>query len=510
MEEKLLEGHVIQEQAVQEQAIEAQALRPAQVVDLLERITDAFYALGTDWRFLYVNHQAARMLGRPPENLIGRHIWDEFPDAAHQPTFRAYHQVMSEQAPRQIEHFSAVLDRWIEYRIYPAPYGLCVFLLDVTARKQEEKALQAATLRLETLIENLQAGVIVEDSQAQLVLTNQAFCAMMGLKGPPGALVGANVSRMARRTSLLFPDPEAFMARALLLRQRQEPVPAEELVLTDGQVWERDYVPVFPGVGDGHQREGHGGHLWLFRDVTERRRTEQRIQEAAGVLAFQKAELETINAQMERTNAELAQANTRLGEANTRLGEANTQLGEANARLGEANQRLADANARLEALATTDGLTGLFNHRVLMERIEEEWRRSRRYGEPLSLIMLDVDRFKDFNDRFGHAAGNEALRQVADVLRRGVRETDVLARYGGEEFAVILPHTGCAEAGEIAERLRAAVAAQAWEHRRITVSAGVCDLTPAMADVAALLECADRAMYGSKSAGRNRVTSSCG
>lgn len=478
MEDKLLEEHgvqehgaeghgapeqAVQERAVQEYAVGAQAVHPGQVVDLLERITDAFYALDADGHFLYVNHQAAKMLGRPFEGLLGKRIWDEFPEAVAQPPFQFYRQVVDEQAPRQAEHFSPILDQWTEYRIYPAPYGLCVFLLDITGRKQEQKALHAATLRLETLIANLQAGVIVEDSQAQLVLTNRAFCAMMGLEGSPGALIGANVFPMARRTSLLLPDPEAFLARALLLRRRQEPVSSEELALTDGRVWERDYVPVFPGGGG----DGYGGHLWLFRDVTERRRVERQVRETAAALKLQKEEL------------------------------------------AKANRRLEEANSQLEALATTDGLTGLFNHRVLMGRIEEEWMRARRYGEPLSLIMLDVDRFKDFNDRFGHAAGNRALRQVADLLRGGVRETDIVARYGGEEFAVILPHTGCAEAEELAERLRAAAAAQAWEHRQITVSAGVCDLTPAMADVAALLEGADRAMYGSKSAGRNRVTSTC-
>ena len=341
-----------------------------------------------------------------------------------------------------------------------------VNVTDISERDQVEKSLVAA-LRLETLIANIQAGVIVEDSQGQLVLVNRAFCEMMGFEASPVSLVGANVPRLAQQTSLMFPNPEAFMNRARLLRQYQEAVVSEELHLLDGRVWERDYVPVFPGGGG----DGYGGHLWLFRDVTERKRIEQQVKDDAVVLASQRVELE-------RTNAELVSANVRLGEA----------------------------NARLEVLARTDELTGLMNYRVFTERVREEWLRSRRYGEPLSLIVIDVDSFKSFNDAFGHLVGNSVLQQISQVLRQQVRETDILARFGGEELVAILPHTEGAEAMNIAERIRVAVEAHSWDLRPVTVSVGVCELFEGMEDVAALIHCADLAMYRSKASGRNRVT----
>lgn len=331
---------------------------------------------------------------------------------------------------------------------------------DITGRVRAQEALHAATTRLETLIGNIQAGVIVEDDRAQLVLVNKTFCDMMGIGVPPGVLVGANVVPMVRGAALLFADPDGFVERALGLRRQQRPVEAEELRLKDGRVWERDYVPMFPD-GDG---DAHGGHLWMFRDVTERRRIEQQVRDAAVVLEFQKAELERANAALER------------------------------------------ANARLEALATTDGLTGLLNQRVFGERLSEEFRRSRRYGEPLSLILLDVDRFKSYNDSFGHLAGNAVLRELAGVLRDYARETDLVARFGGEEFALILPHTEAGEAAALAERLRSALEGRAWSGQYpITASLGVSELTPEMGDPDELVACADAAMYRAKAGGRNRV-----
>ena len=165
-----------------------------------------------------------------------------------------------------------------------------------------------------------------------------------------------------------------------------------------------------------------------------------------------------------------------------------------------------ETNVRLEALATTDGLTQLLNHRVFEQRLAEEFRRARRYGEPLSLIVLDVDGFKAYNDSFGHLAGNGVLRQLAEVLREHARETDLVARFGGEEFALILPHTEVGEAVALAERLRSALEKTVWSAQHpITASFGVCALTPEMDGPDAQVACADAAMYHAKADGRDRV-----
>jgi diguanylate cyclase (GGDEF)-like protein len=177
---------------------------------------------------------------------------------------------------------------------------------------------------------------------------------------------------------------------------------------------------------------------------------------------------------------------------------------------------------RAEKLATTDGLTGLFNRRTLQEQLAARMREAQRYRHPLSFLLIDIDHFKKVNDTCGHPAGDAVLRGVAAVAQDQARETDVVARYGGEEMALILPETDAAGARVIAERLRAAV--EAARHAtdagplRCTVSVGVStwplsaiSATAAADDeVAALVEGADKALYRAKKAGRNRVESAGG
>ena len=168
--------------------------------------------------------------------------------------------------------------------------------------------------------------------------------------------------------------------------------------------------------------------------------------------------------------------------------------------------QLEETNKKLEALATTDGLTGLKNHRAFQEKLAEEHARAVRYNLPLSLLLLDVDQFKQYNDSFGHPAGDVVLKNVAGTLGCTARDTDMAARYGGEEFVVILPQTDEAGALVIAERVRAVVAGNAWEKRPITVSIGISTLSLDTPTPASLIACADGALYHAKEAGRNHVS----
>ena len=179
---------------------------------------------------------------------------------------------------------------------------------------------------------------------------------------------------------------------------------------------------------------------------------------------------------------------------------------EARVQLEAQKQELQAANARLVGLATTDGLTGLKNHRAFQERLREAFAYSVRYQTSLSLLLLDVDKFKQYNDTFGHPAGDEVLQQVARLLQMTARGSDFVARYGGEEFVIILPHTDAAQAMEAAERVRSVIEHEAWPHRAVTVSIGVASWMVTTPDAAAMVAEADRALYVSKSAGRNRVT----
>jgi diguanylate cyclase (GGDEF)-like protein len=172
--------------------------------------------------------------------------------------------------------------------------------------------------------------------------------------------------------------------------------------------------------------------------------------------------------------------------------------------LRRTNLSLASLNQQLAELSLADALTCIPNRRAFNERIEEEAARARRTGEPLSLLMADIDGFKSYNDEFGHQAGDQALYMVAQVLNAGARPYDQVARYGGEEFAVILPMTNLAAAHGIAERLRLAVAAAEIPCRRLTLSIGVAGMT-AQFDARELIRVADRALYEAKARGRNRV-----
>lgn len=197
--------------------------------------------------------------------------------------------------------------------------------------------------------------------------------------------------------------------------------------------------------------------LSVWHDLTERKQAEQQIKDYMVILEFQKDQLE-------------------------------------------------DSNRNLELLATTDGLTGLKNRRTFQDRLIEEHARAMRYHQPLSLLMLDVDHFKQYNDSFGHLAGDAVLKSVGAMLEHMTRGTDLAARYGGEEFVVILTQTDEAGAVIISERIHAAIAGAAWNERPVTASLGICTLTLDTPTPEAMIACADKALYCSKEGGRNQVT----
>jgi len=175
-------------------------------------------------------------------------------------------------------------------------------------------------------------------------------------------------------------------------------------------------------------------------------------------------------------------------------------------------ERTADlnvANARLLEMATTDALTGALNRRAMFDLLQREIDRDRRYTHTLSLIVFDVDHFKQVNDRHGHAAGDAVLRHVAELARAAIRSSDSLARYGGEEFVVIATETSEEQASHLAERIRLALRSHDipvdGSSLRLTASFGIAALRPADDDAEHVLRRADRALYAAKAAGRDRV-----
>jgi len=202
-------------------------------------------------------------------------------------------------------------------------------------------------------------------------------------------------------------------------------------------------------------------------------------------------------------NAELARVNAHLED----------RVRQRTLEFEQANTALKHANQQLEVFSRTDGLLKIANRQYFDERLDEECGRAHRSGQPLGLLMVDVDFFKPFNDHYGHQEGDRCLQAIAETVGSVLqRKSDLVARYGGEELAVILPETDAAGAQATAQRVCEAVYALQIPHAFsgaapfVTVSVGACSATPRSRDAAgSLLACADRALYRAKGDGRNRV-----
>jgi len=174
-------------------------------------------------------------------------------------------------------------------------------------------------------------------------------------------------------------------------------------------------------------------------------------------------------------------------------------------------KELEEAHERLRQLAITDGLTGLFNHRYFKEHLEQELYRASRHHSEVSLIMIDIDYFKRYNDTFGHPAGDALLRAVARILKDNIRKIDIAARYGGEEFTLVLADTAKAAASMVAEKMRRMVETNAFEglpsHQdgHITISLGVATFPLDATNPNDLIAMADQRLYQAKQRGRNQV-----
>ena len=207
----------------------------------------------------------------------------------------------------------------------------------------------------------------------------------------------------------------------------------------------------------------------------------------------------------------LQRANEELGKANLSYEQLVIELKQAKDTAENLARELQTANDKLRALAFRDGLTGLYNHRFFQEHMDREVSKAIRYQRPLSLIMFDLDHFKQFNDQYGHPVGDKVLKATADTILETVRTSDVVARYGGEEFAAVLPETGLKGAVILAERMRQRVEQLQLEASgrmiNITISLGVSTWEPGAdaTDKAAIIDAADRALYKSKKDGRNKT-----
>jgi diguanylate cyclase (GGDEF)-like protein len=168
-------------------------------------------------------------------------------------------------------------------------------------------------------------------------------------------------------------------------------------------------------------------------------------------------------------------------------------------------RRLRQSREEMERISNTDALTGLFNRRRLMEALTHEVQRATRTEETCTVLMVDVDHFKQFNDTHGHPAGDAVLARVAGILQESIRSIDIAGRYGGEEFLLLLSNTTMAGAVEVADRIRAKLATEAFDGGRITVSVGAAQYPEGGRNAESLIMSADLALYQAKKEGRDRV-----
>ncbi|WP_166241216.1 diguanylate cyclase domain-containing protein [Paenibacillus turpanensis] len=308
--------------------------------------------------------------------------------------------------------------------------------------------LSQRTSQLRALLGNLNSGVLVEDIHRRILHSNAKLAEMLGIPYSPAQLEGMDGRRLLRETSDLVEDEGRFTASIdKLVRERAKRL-NEEVLLKDGRTFETDYIPIYDGIS-------LVGHLWNIRDITIRKQTMRKLEEA---------------------------------------------------------------NKRLESLSHRDGLTDIPNRRAYDERLEQEWASSQRKKEPLSLLLIDIDQFKLYNDTYGHQAGDECLRAVARELQAQCkRPADFAARYGGEEFAVLLPDTDAGGALRVAEQIRQEVYKLGIPHSLssaggyVSVSIGACTRIASPDERPALLfELADQALYEAKKNGRNRVVQAMG
>ena len=369
-------------------------------------------------------------------------------------------RVPRELAPHQIEALETIsrqIVAQLELRKVAAAQNRVIHY-----QEQMKADLRESDARFRSAIDAMQEGFVLQDREGRITLCNHRAEQILGL----------SADQMQGRNSL---DP-----RWRTIHEDGTPWPGEEhpamVALRDGREQRNVVIGVHKPTGELTWVSVNASPIFpaassepssvvvTFADITERRRLETEVR-------WQLRNVCEANGHIETQAAELR-----------------------------------EANRWLEVLAVTDGLTGLRNHRNFQQRFAEEFERARRYNIPLSLLLLDVDNFKTFNDAYGHPAGDSVLKAVAVTLQDAVRQTDFTARYGGEEFAVILPETDGRGAFEIAERVRAAIENHLWEQRPITVSVGNATLQAATLTAQELIDQADAALYASKKRGRNCVS----
>ncbi len=328
--------------------------------NILESITDAFFTLDHGWRFTYLNKQSESLLQRKREELLGKNIWEEFPEAVETVVYEQYRKALAEQVAVNFEVFYAPLDTWAEVRVYPSPDGLSVYSQNITERNRAEENLNNQKTLLEALTESVLDGILIISAEGKMLHFNQHFLDIWHF---PSEIVEsksdeAALDWAANQTT----HPAAFLARVSAVYEQPETKVREELTMKDGRVFERFGAPI-------HSGNLRLGWVWTFRDITIRKRAETNF----AFLAEISQELAGLTSVREITEAMTGKIGQYFGVSNCLIAEVNTT----------ANTAIVDYCWRRDDNAVD--LTGTYH---LPDFISEEFRQSLIADRPV--IIKDV------------------------------------------------------------------------------------------------------------------------
>ena len=561
--------NTVTQEITEHRRLEEARRREQEFRSLAENSMDMICRFDRDLRRIYVNPAIEAMFGRSRDELLDKTLSElGLPDTLAHTLDRTLQEVFETGEPRTIE---AVVptpqgDRYLDARLVPE-FGLdgeintvLTITRDLTQRKEAEDALHESEQKYRTLVDNLYEGIWLIDNEERTTFVNARMEEL--LVYPPDEMLG--------RTLSTFVDPRHVNAARDHLQWTKSGARAAyelEFRRKDGEaIWARvATAPLF----DAHGQ--YRGALAGVVDITERKHAEEalhrreqefaalaerspdiiaRVDSALRVLYITPA-IERMTGQARESfigktpaECELPQQEIDLrvqavrkvfdsGEEQVLEHQNPTLTGdryyqtrlvpefgvdgtvERVLMVSRDIDELKRAHAALEELALVDPLTGVANRRYLERFVGSEWLREARKQLPVAAIMIDIDHFKDYNDHYGHAQGDECLRQVARTLKDALhRPADTLVRYGGEEFVVLLPESDLAAALDIAERLRHAVESHKLFHlasaldSQITISLGVAAMNAHEGEFDDLLAEADAALYRAKERGRNRVETS--
>ena len=519
------------------------------ISDIIGRISDGFVALDRNWCYTYVNSQAAEMFDRSVEQLVGKHIWTEFPEGVGQKFQLAYEKAMHEQKPAFFEEYYPPYKRWFENHIYPSPDGISIYFHDVTERKRIEQALRESEQAYRATFEQAAVGIANVAADGTWLEVNNRLAEIVGYTHDELLeLTFQDITHPADLQKdldsvhrLLAGEIDTYKMEKRYIRKSGDFI---WIQLTASLVKNDDGSPKYfiSVIEDIHQRKLDEVQLHKLSIVVEQSPNPIMITDLDTKIEYVNAAFNQVSGYssdeaLGKTPQLLKSGETpievyqdmwaHLLRGEVWRGELTNQRKDGSvydelaiiSPVRDANGTITNylgikenitekkhAEARIQQLAYFDQLTGLPNRSQLIDRFNSALSFAQRNTEKLALMFLDLDHFKNINDTLGHSIGDKLLVKVAHRLKRILREEDTLSRLGGDEFILLLPNTEEDEARQIAIKLIEAIALpfQLDQYELgSTLSIGIAIYPLDGEDFETLLRNADTAMYRVKQAARN-------